>query len=342
MDRIDTHHHILPQHYAQGKFGWFPLHLEFQNDDQAAVWKDTSGIPKGLKLPEWSPELSLEFMARHAIGTSILSISAPATSIVKDKAEAASLAREINIYAASLRDKHPSKFGFFSTLPSPKDMQACLEEISYCFDVLKADGVTLLTSYNDTYLGHPDFRPLWEDLDRRAAVVFIHPTADIHAGALQEPWFPPPMIDFPHETTRTAVHLIISNTVRDHPNCKIILSHGGGTLPYVATRLAYQSAEMQYMQKSAHDFIEEAKSFYFDLALTSFAYPFDLLLQFAQEDHILYGSDYPFAREKTIGQQTAFLDENGNGKNKDIDHSVRRGAALKLFPRLAQSETVAV
>ena len=274
-------------------------------------------------------------MARHGIGTTILSLSAPAVSIVKEKAEAASLAREINTYAAALRDQHPSKFGFFSTLPSPQDMQACLEEVSYCFDVLQADGVTLLTSYNETYLGHPDFRPLWEELDRRAAVVFIHPTADIHAGALKEPWFPPPLIDFPHETTRTAVHLIISNNVRDFPNCKIILSHGGGTLPYVATRLAYQSAEMQYMQKSADDFIMEAKSFYFDLALTSFSYPFDLLLQFAQKDHILYGSDFPFAREKTIGVQTAFLDENKKKLDEHIDHSVRRGAALRLFPRLA-------
>ena len=274
-------------------------------------------------------------MARNAIGTSILSVSAPALTIIKDKAEAASLAREINEYAASLRDEYPSKFGFFISLPSLDDMPGCLEEIKYGFDVLKADGVMLLTSYGKRYLGYPDFRPLWKELDRRAAVVFIHPTADFHGGGLKEPWFPPPLLDFPHETTRTAVHLIISNTVRDHSNCKIILSHGGGTLPYVASRLAYQTAEMQYIQKSAEEFIDEAKSFYFDLAFTSFTYPFDLLLQFARKDHILFGSDYPFVGQKTMTRQAACLETEENRANDGVKCSVRRGAALKLFPRLA-------
>ena len=90
---------------------------------------------------------------------------------------------------------------------------------------------------------------------------------------MQESWLPPPMIDFPHETTRTAVHLIIADTVRDHPNCKIILSHGGGTLPYMAIRIAYQSEEAGFMQKSAAEFMKEARGFYFDLALTGYSYP---------------------------------------------------------------------
>lgn len=84
---------------------------------------------------------------------------------------------------------------------------------------------------------------LWDELDHRAVVVFIHPNSEIHAGALKETWLPPPMIDFPHETTRTAVHLIIADTVRDHPNCKILLSHGGGTVSYMVIRIAYQSEE---------------------------------------------------------------------------------------------------
>lgn len=286
-------------------------------------------------MPEWSSELSLQSMARNRVQCSILSLSAPAMSFVNDRAEAASLARNINVYAASLRDQNPGKFGFFATLPSLHDTEACVSEIAHSFDELKADGVTLLTSYDGKYLGHSTFRPIWAELNSRSAVVFVHPTADIHGGALKEPWLPPPIIDFPHETTRTAVHLIISDTRRLHPNCKIILSHGGGTLPYMATRIAHQSAEAKFMPKSANEFLEEAQSFYFDLALTAYSYPLSLLRSFAKKDHILYGSDFPFAREKTIGQQVAFLDEYLDGMNEDENFSIRRGAALKLFPRLA-------
>ena len=287
-------------------------------------------------MPEWSPSLSLEFMARNGIGTSILSLSAPAMTIIKDKAEAASLAREVNEYAASLRDQHPLRFGFFATIPCPnEDVEASVAEVAHCLDVLKADGVMLLTSYGGKYLGHVSFRPLWDELDRRAAVVFIHPNADIHAGALKEPWLPPPMIDFPHETTRTAVHLIISNTVRDHRHCKIILSHGGGTLPYMATRIAYQSSAAGFIPKSAEDFMKEARSFYFDLALTAYSYPLNLLRQFAEKDHILYGSDFPFARETVVGQQMTFFQHNEAEVGEEDAFLTRRGAALKLFPRLA-------
>ena len=277
-------------------------------------------------------------MARNGVGYSILSLSTPAMSFVRDRAEATNLARDINEYAASLRDKYPRKFGFFATLPSLDDMEACVSEIAYCLDVLEADGVTLLTSYDGKYLGHPVLRPIWDELDRRAAVVFIHPTADLHAGALKEPWLPPPFIDFPHETTRTAVHLIVSDTIREHPKCRIILSHGGGTLPYIATRIAHQSAESKFMQKPADQFLEEAQSFYFDLALTTYNYPLSLLRSFAKKDHILYGSDFPFAREKTIGQQVTFLDEFLVGMREDENFSIRRGAALKLFPRLTWGE----
>ena len=289
-------------------------------------------------MPGWSSELSLDCMARNGVECSILSLSAPATSFMKDRAEAASVARKVNEYAASLRDQKPGKFGFFATLPSLDDVEGCVREIAYSLDTLHADGVTLLTSYDGKYLGHPIFLPIWTELNKREAVVFIHPAADLHAGALKEPWLPPPIIDFPHETTRTAVHLIISDTRRDNPNCKIILSHGGGTLPYMATRIAHQSEEAKFMQKTADEFLAEAQSFYFDLALTTYSYPLSLLQSFAKKDHILYGSDFPFAREKTIGQQTAFLNQYLVSLEDKESFSIRRGAALKLFPRLARHE----
>lgn len=286
-------------------------------------------------MPAWSTDLSLDFMNRNGIGTTILSLSAPATAFVRDRAESARLCREVNEYAASVRDQEASRFGFFATLPALDDVSACLDEIAFTFDVLRADGVTLLTSYGKSYLGHPDFRPIWNDLNRRGAVVFIHPTMNLSAGTLENPYVPQPLIDFPHETTRTAVHLIVSNTVRDHPYCKMILSHGGGTLPYVATRVAHMTADGKLGDKTAEEFLEEARSFYYDLALTAYNYPLDLLVKFAQPGHILYGSDFPFAREMTSKPQLAFLDQYG--MSEEVDFSIRRGAALKLFPRLCKS-----
>ncbi|KAL9004773.1 MAG: hypothetical protein Q9188_002430, partial [Gyalolechia gomerana] len=240
-------------------------------------WTSSNTVPPGLQIPAWSPALSLQAMDQNSISTAILSVSAPALTIIQDKAESVILARELNSYAASLRDQHPTRFGFLATLPSLSDLDACLAEIEHAFDRLGADGITLLTSYNGRYLGHPDFSPLWAELEKRNAVVFVHP-AQGPIPALTEPAMPGPIIDFPHETTRAALSMIIGDVMRHHHQVKIILSHAGGTLPYMATRIAYQAGGSPFLRnRSADDFINEAKQFYFDLALSAFEDPFDLL-----------------------------------------------------------------
>ena len=164
--------------------------------------------------------------------------------------------------------------------------------------------------------------------------------------ALSEPAMPGPILDFPHETTRAAVSMIIGNDVHDYPNVKIILSHAGGTLPYMVTRVAYQVGGGSFIKnKSAEDFLDEARKFYFDLALSAYEGPFDLLRNFAKRGHITFGSDFPFAKAENIRGQVEFL----NGITKELDRTagkeggakgegweVRRGNALRLFPRLAE------
>ena len=286
-----------------------------------------------MRLPPWSPEQSLEFMSKNGIGTSILSLGAPATSIGKNSAEVAGFCREMNEYAATLRDQHPSQFGYFATLPSLNDTQACVEEIRHSIKVLRADGINLLTSYSGKYLGHPDFRPIWDELDRHGAVVFVHPSLEGTAGIIQEPRpLPSPILDWTHETTRTAVHLIMTDTLRSHRECKVILSHGGGTLPYIANRIAHLSAGFHLMDKSANDFLDEAKSFYFDLAFAGYEEPLSLLLDFALPGHVLYGSDYPFGQEAVVIPQLRNIDKALNMRDDAL--LVARDAALRLFPRL--------
>ncbi|KAL4781435.1 hypothetical protein BJX76DRAFT_16079 [Aspergillus varians] len=227
------------------------------------------------------------------------------TIVCQDATETAELAREVNDYLASLRDQHPTQLGFFASLPSPEDTGRCIDEIRYALDVLKADGVALFTSYNDKYLGHPEFEPIWRELNGRAAVVFTHPTMEDIKKSIAEPFtIPRPLMDWSHETARTAVHLILTNTLRRcAADCRIILSHGGGTLPFVAGRIADIDIQTRLSGKSPEEFLEDARLFYFDLALVGHAMPLQLVLDFANNGHVLYGTDFPFVGDDAVAEQ---------------------------------------
>lgn len=261
-----------------------------------------------------------------------MSLTAPGATILKGAA-ASELCRKVNEYAADLTRQHSETFGFFAAIPPLVDnLDAAVKEIAYSLDVLKADGITLYTRYgNDNhYLGHPDFKPLWTELNRRKTIVFVHPTHLVDTN-LVNPALPQPMIDYPHETTRTAVDLIVSNTIRDYPDVKIILSHAGGSLPYLATRAAHLLADTGLSGKTPEDFLEDARTFYFDLALSGNPLTLDFLTKFAKPGHILYGSDFPYAPTKTIDSHVKML--NDYTFNAESEYEVARGAALKLFPR---------
>ena len=272
-------------------------------------------------------------MSTLNISTAIISLTAPGCTILKGPA-AATLARNVNLAAASIRDSDPLKFGFFAALPPIlDDIDAALTEIQYALDTLKADGITLYTRYGagHTYLGHRDLQPIWAELDKRSAVAFVHPTHLVDTN-LVNPFLPQPMIDYPHETTRTAVDLLMSNTVRIYPKCKIILSHAGGTLPYLATRAAVMLPDYGLSDKSAEDFLEDARNFYYDLALSGNKYTLGLLTEFANEDRILFGTDFPYAPTPTIETHTRLLD--ASGLDEEQARQIARDNALRLFPRL--------
>ncbi|KAI0876620.1 amidohydrolase family protein [Hypoxylon argillaceum] len=314
MGYIDVHHHFLPREYA-------------------LAWKASGHVPRGLTPPPWTMKSDISFLDRHNIDAAILSLSAPGVSIAASQGEARQLARQINEEAATIRDSNPTRIGFFATLPL-EDVAVAIEELCYAFDTLEADGVTLFTNYGGKYLGHQDFQPLWRELNQRGAVVFIHPISENGLGCPHTNALPPPIVDFPHETTKTAVNLITSDTVKNNPNCKIILSHGGGTLPFVATRVANLAADIGLVAKTADEFMEEAKSFYFDLALTCYEDPVTLLTSFARENHLLWGSDFPFAREMTIENQILCLESLTTAP--ETRESIMKGAAVRLFPRFGK------
>ncbi len=300
-------------------------------------------------------------MTEQSIGTAILSLTAPGCTILHGEA-AARLAREVNESAAAIRDSDPSRFGFFAALPPLlDDMNAAVNEAIYALEVLRADGITLYTRYGpgNTYLGDSALLPLWTALDARDAIVFIHPT-HLPTTTLVNPSLPQPIIDYPHETARTALDLITQNRIQQFPRCKIILSHAGGTLPYLVTRAAHLLADTGLLNnnnnnsnnnndnntnnKTATEILADARSFYFDLALSGNEFTIGCLMGFAGPEKILFGTDFPYAPMKTVrtnvqglegfleGRKRDYYGEEGRGVG--VEDLVARGNAVGLFPRL--------
>jgi 6-methylsalicylate decarboxylase len=319
MSRIDVHHHV----YA-------PLYTEVLNAN--------GGDPSGWYIPKWTLELDRALCSKVGIQTAILSATAPGPSILSDPTEAAALARKLNEFNAQVRDQDPTHYGFFASVPSLIDTELCLAEIRHAFDTLHADGVVLMTRYGSAnhYLGHPSFAPIWDELNSRSAVVFIHPThpVDMH---LVNASLPQPMFDYPHETGRSAADLIVSNTLRDHAaNCRIILSHGGGTLPMLLGRLAGLLPPSGFGDKTEQEIREEAAMFYFDTALTTDRAQLAALTRVARPGHILFGSDFPNAPTQAIEHFAKGLDGNEE-LSEELKEGIRYRSALKLFQRLAEA-----
>lgn len=279
----------------------------------------------GLRAPPWTLDLTLSFMHRNNITHSILSCPVPLSILNLGDEEVTALARETNQYLASLRDAQVSKFGFFATLPPLTDPAAAVAEIKYALTDLRADGVLLFTSYAEKYLGHPEFAPIWEELAAHAAVIFIHPTMEDMSNLITDPIrIPRPILDWTNETSRAAFHLIATDTLRKYPSVRPILSHGGGTLPYIAGRVAELGQVLGVGGKTGEQILEEARGFYFDTAFVGFEGPAALLEQFARPGRVLFGSDFPFAGDRVMGRQEAGL----NGI------SLLGDAVEELFPRL--------
>lgn len=304
-------------------------------DCSSQALERAGGDPSGWYIPEWTEQSDRELSSTVGNATAILSVTAPGPCIETDTLKASQVARESNEEVAALKKKDPATFGFFASVPSLFDTDAALAEIAYAFDKLDADGVTLFTRYGEKngYLGHPAFKPVWEELSRRKAVVFIHPTHPVDTN-LVDASMPQPMFDYPHETGRAAIDLIVSDTLRTVASgCKIILSHAGGTLPALIYRVAVMMPDTPMsVGKSTDQMMEEASDFYFDTALSADAPALKAVYAIAKPGHVLFGTDHPNAPRKTILEFTRRLEEYS--ELPEPHDAVFRENALALFPRL--------
>lgn len=290
----------------------------------------SGGDPSGWEVPAWDLKIDAAVNKKFQIGTTILSLTAPGACILKDPQAAADLARKTNELAAQIRDDKPKEYGFFAALPNILDTELALKEIAYAYDVLKADGVTLFTRYGtgNYYLGHPDLKPIWAELNRRSAVILVHPTHPVDISKVSG--LPQPVIRYPFETTQTALDMIYNKTVKNNPNCKIILSHAGGTLPFLIGR---PTSIFCKTDAEIDEFEQQARDFYYDVAVAGTENVLKVLETFAKPDHILYGSDTPYAHDGIIDFHTSRFDKFDFADPK-LREAINRGNALKLWPRL--------
>jgi 6-methylsalicylate decarboxylase len=307
--RIDVHHHILPPSYVR------------------AVGDDRIGplIVAG-KTPEWTPRHSIEAMDRNGIEKAITSISSPGLWF-GDVAITRALTRECNDYAAQIRNDHPGRFGVFASLPLP-DIEGSLREIAYALDELKADGIGLLTNYDGKYPGDPAFAPVFDELNGRKAIVYFHPTQApcCHAHALA---IPAATLDFPFDTTKAVTSMLFSGTFARCRDVRFIFSHAGGTIPFLAERIARLEVRPEFRAHVPDGVMFELKRLFFDTALSANKLAFSALLQLAAPDKVLFGSDYPFAPETTM---VATIKGLANlGLAPDVLRAIERDNAVRLL-----------
>lgn len=272
--------------------------------------------------------MSIEEMDKSGIAVSMLSLIQPSASVA-DAEKRRRIARKGNDYAAQLVRDHPHRFGSFASLPLA-DIDASLKEIEYAFGTLKAEGIGLMTSYQDKYLGDEAFAPVWEELNRRKAVVYTHPlTPDCCRNTVKD--LPPGVVEYATDTTRTIASLVFSGTAARYPDIRWIFSHSGGTMPFLLSRFTRHEMDMKERAKERmpRGVMYELQRFHYDTAQGNHSGALAALMKIVTPSQVLYGTDFPFRDgAEEIGGLSAYRFEA-----KDL-RAIERENALRLLPRL--------
>src|ERR1700761_265190 len=307
---VDLHQHVIPDFY------W-----EASNEDGNAAG--------GINPPRWSLDGALAYLDEAASDLAVVSISTPGVHF-GDDAAARALAGRVNEYMAGLKRDRPDRFGGFASLPLP-DVDGSLEQLAYAFDVLKLDGVCLMSNAGGSYLGDTRLDAVFAELQRRGAVVFVHPTAspDPIAHTLG---LPDALLDYPVDTSRAIAKLHYSNTFARTPDVKYLFSHAGGTVPFLASRFAIVDA-MNVIPGAEErgPFADVLPRLYWDTA-SAFSDPvLHMLRSVAGLRNVVFGTDYPYPHDTiSIGglRHVQNTDELDDGERE----AVLGGSAARLIP----------
>jgi predicted TIM-barrel fold metal-dependent hydrolase len=305
---IDVHHHIAPPAYiAEG------------------------GPGVGGPLKTWSLAKSLEDLEQGDIATAIISITQLAKHVAND-AQRRKLARSCNDYAAKLVADHKGRFGMFTALPLP-DIEGSLREIDYGLDTLKADGIGMYTSYHDKWLGDPAFDPVFAELNRRKAVIYVHPSAPDCCLNLV-PGVADSAIEFGTDTTRAITRMVFTGASQRYPDIRIIWSHAGGTMPYLIERFVRMAQQRDYAQLLPQGFMREAERFFYDTAQVANHTTLSCAREVIPDAHFVFGSDFPY---RTAAEHVEGLESCGVFDEAALDAIARTNIAA-LLPQYAKAK----
>ena len=308
--RVDVHAHFLPEAY------------------RAALDAAGFGMVDGMPVPLWEAAAHVALMDRLGIATSLLSVSSPGVYF-GDDAAARALARQVNEDGKRAAESHPGRFGLFGCLPVP-DVGGAIDEVAFCYDELGVDGIVLLTHAGDVYLGDPALEPLFDELDRRHARLFLHPTSPL---CWEQTAFgrTRAMIEFLFDTSRAVVNMVLNGVVARHPNVEVIVPHAGATLPVIADRVAAFAFILEDLDPGA-DVYRDLARLHYDLAGFPLPRQLDALLALTTAEHLHYGSDYPFTPEAVVAMLAEPLGaiEEASGP---VPHTLAANSR-RLFPGL--------
>ena len=317
---IDVHQHPVPEHY---KRALAPLGITGSGENP---W------------PSWSVDQQLELMDETGIAVALNSIASPGCWF-GDAALAARIARDCNEGTARLVADRPHRFGGFALLPLP-DVDAAIREAAYALDTLRLDGICLLSHAGDRHLGDPAEDPLFAELDRRRAVIFVHPLRN-QAHGVPAYGYPAGMTELVLDTTRAITNLLWHGTFGKFPSIRWIMPHGGGTIPFLAYRLSAMDKKPPIRANLPGGSVASAlRGLYYDVAEVVAPAPLACLMAITDPSHLLFGSDFPFSRHRTPPQDvrdTIAGFDAFDGWDAPTRRAIANENALRLFPRLASA-----
>ena len=308
--RIDVHHHIFPRSV-----------MDLQ-EKLNLKWGKLE-TPRGL--PQWTPQTMFDDMDNNGVASVVIAPAGPGAWFGNVE-RARLICRAWNEYAANLKRDNPRRVGVFALVALP-DVEGSLREIEFALDVLKFDGVALYSSYDQKYPGDEKYAAVFAELNRRKAIVFVHPVAC--CGALV-PGVPTNAYELPFDTTRAIASLLFSGTLSKNPDIRFIFSHAGGAMPMLAGRIDDLTRPMKALRDRAPEGVPDLlRKIYVDTAGAYYPGAIAATMKMTLETHLLYGSDFPYS---SSAEALAGLAANGLAAHALA--GIERGNALALFPQL--------
>ena len=287
--------------------------------------KHDAALDEGFPLPAWDVGAHLKFMDEAGIECSILTMPAP-QPYFDDTAECQQTTRRYNEYCAKLKADYPGRFRFCASLPLP-DVDAAIREAVYALDTLGADGVKLATNSRGQYLGDEELDPLMEVLNERHSVIIIHPHKPVPVNEELMAALPPAPYEYPAETTRAVLNMLVRNVLVRYPHVKVVVPHCGSFLPLAILRMNAILPALQAKGKVGEVDVEANLSrLYYDLAGAASPTVIRSMLTVTTPDHILYGSDYPY-------QPAEVLTGNLQRLEKELSEDKGLSAYTEMFLR---------